>query len=103
MKLTYRQRKRLPKPKDIGLIWRALSATLPMTPPMHGWRESLKGVVNYRISSTTNGKDWFVDTYAGGYYVVTISGQTEPCKSIPSLVGFMCRMLRVKPRERPTD
>lgn len=103
MKITYKQRKRLPKPQDIGLVWRALSTTFPMEPPLHGWRQSLKGVVNYRIQSTTNDRDWSVDIYAGGFFVATINHRTEPCKSIPSLVVFLCRMLRIKPRRPSTD
>lgn len=98
---TYRQRRRLPKPRDIGLAWRTISALFPMGPAAHGWRESLKGVANYRFQSITNGKAWLVDIYAGGFYVVTIGGVIEPCKSIPSLVGHMSRMLRVRPRGMP--
>jgi len=49
---TRRQKKRIPKAKDIVLMMRALSACIPMhARPNHGLRESLKGVVNYRFNA----------------------------------------------------
>ena len=44
------------------MMVRALHAVIPMDfPPEHGLRESLKGVVNYRVRSATNGREWTVD------------------------------------------
>jgi hypothetical protein len=102
---TYRQRKRIPKPQEIIRVMHILRATIPMDArPLFGWRESLKGVPNFRIQSLTNEKEWVVDTYAGGFYVIMIKGrQTDTCKTIPSLVGCLCRMLGVRLDRKPTD
>jgi hypothetical protein len=99
MPLTYRQRKRLPKLREIALVWRTLSSLFPMDDVRHGWRESLRDVVNYRIRAITNGQEWFLDIYHGGYYVVTTGSRfPEPCKSLPSAVWYLCRMLEVRKR-----
>jgi hypothetical protein len=99
---TRRQRKRLPKAKDIATAMRALSACVPMHErPEHGLRESLKGVVNYRIRSVTNDREWTVDVYRGDYFVVTCRGFVMPCPSVPSAVGHLRRMLGL--RERTSD
>lgn len=102
MTLSLRQRKRLPKLRDIAQIWHVLRLVVPMDEePQHGWRESYRGVINYRIKSSTNEKEWFVDTYAASYYVVTVSNRfPEPCRTIPSLVGYLCRSVGVRPRLR---
>lgn len=94
---TLRQRKRLPKAKDIAMMMRVLSASIPFhVMPQHGVRESLKGVVNYRIASETNGVEWFVDIYHGDYFVVTAHNFTMPCPSVPSALGHLRRMLGIK-------
>jgi hypothetical protein len=94
---TLRQRKRLPKPKDIAMMMRALTASVPFhAPPIHGIRESLKGVVNYRIQSQTNGVDWTMDIYHGDYFVVTAHNFTMPCPSVPSAIGHLRRMVGAK-------
>jgi hypothetical protein len=95
--LSLQQRKRLPKAREIALAWRTLTAMLPMESVNHGWRESLKGVPNYRIAAITNDRTWSVDVYAGGYYVIMMEGRfPEPCKTLPSLAGYLCRMLQVR-------
>lgn len=92
-----RQRKRLPKAKDIAMMARALTATIPMhTTPMHGLRESLKGVVNYRIQSSTDEREWTVDVYRGDYFVVTARNFTQPCPSVSSAIGHLRRMLGLR-------
>lgn len=95
MMISFRQRHRVPKAQDIALVWRALAGVFPNTLFVHGWRESLKGVANYRIQSIVNDKDMFVDVYIGGFYVITVGQLTQVCKSIPSLVGNLGRMLGV--------
>lgn len=94
MPLTRRQRRRLPKAKDIALMLRAILACIPMQQaPMHGLRESLKGVVNYRITSITNDHEWMVDIYHGDYFVVTCRNWTQPCPTVPSALGHLRRMI----------
>ena len=106
--LTHRQRKRLPKPKDIAMMVRALAASVPMhTQAYHGVRESYRGVINYRIASSTNEREWTVDVYHGEWFVVTVHGYTQPCPSVPSAIGHLRRMLGLKnvyqtnPQARP--
>lgn len=83
------------------MLWRTVRSLLPMDEIEHGWRESLRGVPNYRIKAVTNERTWFVDAYWGGYYVVTVGGRfPEPCKSLPSVAGYLCRMLGVRPNLR---
>jgi hypothetical protein len=95
--LNHRKRKRLPKPQDIVMMWRALQAAVPMdSKPYHGVRESYRGVINYRIASSTNEKQWMVDVYHGTYFVVTFRNLTQPCPSIPSAIGHLRRMLGLK-------
>jgi hypothetical protein len=95
--LTHRQRKRLPKPKDIAMMWRALQGSVPMhTQPYHGLRESYRGVVNYRIASNFQGIEWSVDTYRDNWYVVTVKDFTVPCPSVPSVIGHLRKMLGLR-------
>lgn len=78
-------------------MWRALQGSVPMhAKPCHGLRESYRGVVNYRIASSTNDKQWTVDVYRGEYFVVTARGFTQPCPSVPSAIGHLRRMLGLK-------
>jgi hypothetical protein len=102
MPLTHRQRKRLPKPKDIAMMWRALQGSIPMdVKPYQGLRESYRGVINYRIASSTNERDWTVDVYHGEYFVVTVHGYSQPCPSVPSAIGHLKRMLGLRDVHRP--
>lgn len=79
------------------MMARALSAAVPMhTKPRHGLRESLRGIVNYRIASSTDGREWSVDVYHGDYFVVTARGFTQPCPTVPSAVGHLRRMLGLR-------
>jgi len=87
----------MPKAKDIATTMRALQAAVPMhVPPEHGLRESLKGVVNYRIKSATNEREWMVDIYHGDWIVVTVRDFTVPCPSVPSAIGHLRRMLGLR-------
>ena len=95
--LTHRQRKRPPKPKDIAMMWRALQGSVPMhAQPSHGLRESYRGVINYRIASSTNGREWTVDVYHGEHFVVTTHSYSQPCPSVPSAIGHLRRMLGLR-------
>ena len=60
----------MPKLREIALVWRTLLSLLPMEAVEHGWRESQKGVINYRIQAFTNGRQWAVDIYAGSFFYV---------------------------------
>ena len=95
--LTHRQRKRLPKVKDIAMMWRALQGAIPMdVRPHQGLRESYRGVINYRIASSTNEREWTVDVYHGEYFVVTTHNYSQPCPSVPSAIRHLRRMLGLK-------
>ena len=79
------------------MMIRALVATVPMhTKPYHGVRESYRGVINYRIMSSTNEREWMVDVYHGEWFVVTARGYTQGCPSVPSAIGHLRRMLGLK-------
>ena len=82
---------------------RALVATIPMhTQPYHGVRESVRGVINYRIASSTNEHEWFVDVYHGEWFVVTARNYTQACPSVPSAIGHLRRMLGLRDVHRPS-
>ena len=94
---TRRQKKRIPKAKDIVLMMRALSACIPMhARPNHGLRESLKGVVNYRFQCITYDVDWTVDVYHGDFFVVGARNFNQPCPSVSSAIKHLLRMLGLK-------
>lgn len=96
--MTRRQRRRLPKAKDIALMMRAILACIPtQQAPLHGLRESLKGVVNYRVKSATGGREWLVDIYHGDWIVVAARDFTQPCPSVPSAIRHLMKMLGLKP------
>jgi hypothetical protein len=89
--------KRYPRKKDVAITLRTLQACIPMDrKPMGELRFSQSGAPNYRLSCTTNEKMWTVDLYSGQYYVVQVAGLTEIQNSLPSLVAFLCRMLKVQ-------
>jgi hypothetical protein len=94
-----------PKPKDIALVTRALSAAVPMDKPLNmGWRESDKAVPNLRCATQTGGREWYVDVYAGHFYCVGVSGHlTEIVHSLPEMVRYLCRMLGVRPNTSITQ
>jgi hypothetical protein len=66
--------------------------------PETGWRESEKLAPNFRIQSQTNETLWTVDIYSGKYYVVGVKRTTEICRSIQSIIGYLCRMLDIQPQ-----
>ena len=89
-----------PKPQEYVRTKVALESFIPMDEPLQvGWRESLKLVPNLRLSSITNETVWTVDLYSGQYYVVHVHGITETCKSIPTLIGHLCKLLGISPKE----
>jgi len=68
--------------------------------PRIGWRESEKLVPNLRVASITNRIEWTVDIYSGQYYVVRVGSRPlDIHNSIVSVVGFLCRMLGVRPNQ----
>ena len=95
--LTHSKRKRIPKAKDIVLMFRAILAMVPLHSPLqHGLRESLKGITNYRIASSTDDRFWSVDVYHNDYFVVTCRNLTQPCPSVRSAIGHLRMMLGLK-------
>ena len=87
---------RYPKQKQVAYVIATLNSTIPMDQPLQtGWRRSLNNIPNVRLSTCTNGLDWNVDVYALDYVVVTVGSRlSEPCTSIPSMVKYLCKMLR---------
>ena len=65
-------------------------------PLKEGWRNSQKNVPNYRLEGQTRKVVWLVDIYAGSHFVITVADRyTQICKSVPSTILFLRRMLRV--------
>jgi hypothetical protein len=93
-----KSRPRYPHPRDLGLVKAVLQNTMPMdTSLTEGWRYSVNNVPNYRFQGVTQGLTWFMDVYAGHHYVITVSDRSpEICKSIPSSVNYLRRMLGVR-------
>lgn len=88
---------KFPQPRDVGPVMLAIRKYIPMDVPlMHGMRESLKHVPNYRLKSQTNEIEWCVDIYRGHFYNVSVQDSTEICRTIPSLVSYLRRMLGIK-------
>ena len=93
-----KSRPRYPHPCDCGLVKAVLQNTVPTDSEIQeGWRHSVNHVPNYRLQGQTRSLTWFVDVYAGSHYVVTVSDRLpEICKSIPSTVNYLRRMLGVR-------
>lgn len=65
-------------------------------PVDYGWRESINKNPNFRIQGVTKERNWTVDIYSGQFYLVSIENRLpEKCQSIPTLIGYLCRMLGV--------
>ena len=91
-------RQRYPKVKDIGFVHRTLQLIRVDTPITGGWRESEKGVPNFRFQGQSNESRWTVDVYAGDYYIVRVGDRlTEECTSVQSILLYLYRMLRIEP------
>ena len=90
-------RPRFPHSRDIDFVRVILQRNIALdTPLKEGWRYSLKNVPNYRLESRSRRVQWTVDVYAGMHLVITIGDRyTQICKSVPSMVSFLRRMLRV--------
>jgi hypothetical protein len=93
-----KSRPRYPHPRDCGLVKAVLQNTVPTDSEIReGWRHSVNNVPNYRLQGQTRSLTWFVDVYAGSHYVVTVSDRLpEICKSIPSTVNYLRRMLGIR-------
>jgi hypothetical protein len=91
-------RSRFPKAKTIAITSRQIAKILPMdVRPKFSWHESERGHAALRVSSITNGSEWSVDLYSEKYMCVRIAGKfSEICTSIPSLVLYFCRVLKVQ-------
>lgn len=92
------KRSRFPKAKAIVMASQTLAAILPADyPPTTSWHESQRGHIGLRLASKTKGVEWSVDIYSEKYMCIQIGGHfSEVCQSIPSLVGYFCRMLDVR-------
>lgn len=90
--------KRFPKVKDIAFVQRTLDLVPTDAPLSGGWRESEKGVPNFRFLGQTNQIRWTVDVYAGKFYTAQVGDRLmEQCDSLPSVLMYLFRMLRVGP------
>jgi hypothetical protein len=91
-------RPRYPKVKDIAFAQRML-ALIPVDMPLSGgWRESDKGVPNFRFQGQTNEVRWTVDIYAGKFFTAQVADRLmEQCDSLQSVLLYLHRMLRVSP------
>ena len=90
---------RLPLAKDVVFIQAALRRFIPIDPDtemVSGWRTSIKGVPNFRVSGITEETSWLVDIYAGQYHIVTVGNYfPEKCKTVPAIVNYLKRTLGV--------
>jgi hypothetical protein len=94
-------RKRVPKAADINLALNAVNAIPVDEKKASGWRESLQGTPNYRVSGVTNELRWSVDIYANSYYIVLVGSRpAEECRSLRSVMAYLYRMLGVKPKSK---
>jgi len=77
------------------MVKAVLENVIPMDMGLReGWRYSVNNVPNYRFLGQSHGLQWFVDVYAGAHFVITVSDRLpEICKSIPSSVNYLRRML----------
>jgi len=91
-------RSRFPKAKTIAITSQTIAKVLPMdVKPAFSWHESERGHAALRVSSVTNGIPWDVDIYSEKYMCARIAGKfSEVCTSIPSLVIYFCRMLKIQ-------
>jgi len=87
-----------PRRQDINLVLNALRL-IPMDYNLElSWRNSHAGNPNLHVKSQTNEIEWSVDIYPNNFFFVRLDlRMTQVCHSVPSLVGYICRMLRVKP------
>jgi hypothetical protein len=94
------KRSRFPKAKTIAIASQQIARILPMdVRPSFSWHESERGNSALRMGSTTQGTAWTIDLYSEKYMCVRIAGKfSEVCTSIPSLVIYFCRMLKVQVR-----
>jgi hypothetical protein len=92
------KRSRFPKAKTIALMSALLAKILPADyPPTAAWHESQAGHAALRLRSATGGVEWTVDIYSEKYMCIQIGGHfSEVCNSVPSLVGYFCRMLDIR-------
>jgi hypothetical protein len=91
-----------PRKPDIDIVLRALRSLVPMDTPLEmSWRNSHAGNPNLRVKSLTKNIEWVVDVYPRNYFYVCVDRHfTQACHSIPSLVGYICRMLGVVPNHQ---
>ena len=87
------RRLRLPLAKDVIFIQEVIRRFIPLDPRtelVSGWRTSIKGVPNFRVSGFTEETSWMVDIYAGKYYIVTVGNYfPEKCKTVPAIVNYL--------------
>lgn len=79
------------------MLLRALEAVPKDMPFRMGWRESEHHTPNFRVQTQTGQTEWTVDIYAGRYFIVRVGSRlTEEMTSAPSVVAYLCRMLKVQ-------
>lgn len=88
---------RYPRPASILRDIAILRQAVPMdAEPVFEWRTSFNGRPNLRVRAVTNRINWIVDLYCGHYYRVQVEDKLgEVWRSIPALVGYLHRHLRI--------
>jgi hypothetical protein len=87
---------RRPRTQSMLLVMYTLRANVPSSPPVCVYRRSESGRLNLRYQAETNGLPWTVDIYQGHYYRARVgSAMGDILRSLPSLIGYLCRYLGV--------
>jgi len=87
-----------PRKIDVDMAIRALGLVPIDEPITTSWRNSHAGNPNLRVKAITKNVEWLVDVYPRNYFFVRVESHTQVCRSLPSLIGYICRMLGVLPR-----
>ena len=88
---------RYPQVLRITQALQAIENYIPVDEPIrHGWRESLRGTPNFRVSGETHQVPWMVDIYCGNFIHVSVGSAEQVCRSIPEAVGFIQMRLQIK-------
>jgi hypothetical protein len=92
------KRPRVPKGKSVIVVSQTLTRLLPMDkPPDLSWHDSKAGRTAFRLASVTKNTAWTVDIYSPKFMCVRIGNHfSEVCNSIPSVVLYFCRMLKIR-------
>jgi hypothetical protein len=92
---------RYPKAQSLIPVIVALAGGIPADEtPRYEWRLSDQGTPHLRFAATTRNLPWLVDIYSGHFYRAQVGNQlSEVCRSLPSLTGYLLRMLGLIDRD----